>query len=75
MNKNNQQYTWDLTHMYKDLQSWQEDYEKVIKLTEEIEGLKGQITKSADNLEKVLTLHEQLSIKLTGIFVYAKMFF
>lgn len=75
MENKEKKYTWDLSHMYKDLASWQQDVEEVKKLVKQITSLKGNITNSGQNLHKALTLSDQLGIKLTGVFVYAKMFF
>ncbi|MDK2822412.1 MAG: oligoendopeptidase [Clostridia bacterium] len=68
-------YTWDLSHMYKDIKDWYMDVEEAKKLSQKIISQKGIVTNSAKNLLTTLTLNDELSIKLTSLYVYAKMYF
>ncbi|MFZ5944570.1 MAG: oligoendopeptidase F [Bacillota bacterium] len=68
-------YTWDLSHMYQSAEQWRKDLAAAKSLAEKIIELKGSLTVSAENLLTALQLHDELSIKITGIYVYAKMYF
>lgn len=68
-------YTWDLSHMYESVDEWQADISEIKALLEKIMAKKGSIIKSSTNLLATLTLNDQLSIKLTKVYVYAKMYF
>jgi len=68
-------YTWDLTHMYLNVQDWHKDIDDAKKLSQTIIAKRGTVTKSAENLLSTLTLNDELSIKVTKIYVYAKMYF
>ncbi|MFZ7102655.1 MAG: oligoendopeptidase F [Peptococcaceae bacterium] len=68
-------YTWDLSHMYETVESWQEDTKEIKVIAGKILSLKDSITTSAATLLSVLNLNDELGIKLTKVYVYAKMFF
>ena len=75
MDKKEEKYTWDLTHLYSKIENWHKDVEETKKLAETIVSKRNTITQSAKNLLETLTLNDQLGIKLTKVYVYAKMFF
>ncbi|MGI6226222.1 MAG: oligoendopeptidase F [Peptococcales bacterium] len=68
-------YTWDLTQMYNNITAWQKDVDDAKELAQTIVHLRGTITQSAKNLLLTLTLNDELGIKLTRVYVYAKMYF
>jgi len=68
-------YTWDLTHMYSCTEDWYKDVEEAKNLAQNVVSKRNTLTQSAKNLLETLVLNDELSIKVTKIYVYAKMFF
>lgn len=75
MEKKDEKYTWDLTQMYANTKAWYKDVEEAKKLTQAIVALRDKVTESAQNLILTLTLNDELGIKITQVYVYAKMYF
>ena len=67
------QYKWKLEDVYPDEQLWEEDFESIKKLAEELDSLKGSLVSSATALLKVLKLSDELGRKSEKIYVYARM--
>ncbi|NLT95329.1 MAG: oligoendopeptidase F [Clostridia bacterium] len=72
MENKEEKYTWDLTHLYSKTEDWYKDVEETKKLAQTIVNLKGKVTQSAKNLLDTLTLNDELGIKFSKIYVYAK---
>jgi oligoendopeptidase F len=75
MEKKEEKYTWDLTHLYSNIKDWHKDVDEIKKLAEAIVGKRNKVAQSAKSLLETLTLNDQLGIKLTKVYVYAKTFF
>lgn len=71
----NDKYSWDLSHMYPNIDQWKRDFNEVNGLLDKLLVYKDQVTSSAQNLYTTLKLRDELSLKLTSLYVYAKMCF
>jgi oligoendopeptidase F len=67
------EYKWKLEDIYHDEQLWQDDFNLIKNLAQEIEGLKGTLASSSEALLKVLQLSDELGRKSEKIYVYARM--
>ena len=67
--------TWDLTHMFENVQAWRDGMDAARALADELSAMQGTITKDADTLYLALQRNDKLGEKLTALFVYAKMYF
>ena len=67
------EYTWDLESLFKNQESWDEEYELVKKLAEEFELHKGKATLSSDNLYKVLVDRDNLYRRAQNLAVFTHM--
>lgn len=64
-------YKWDLTCIYKDEKSFENDLKKVKDLLDKIVSMKGNLTKNSDSLYNYLILDDELNRVLTRLYVYA----
>ncbi|MDD3365401.1 MAG: oligoendopeptidase F [Syntrophomonas sp.] len=67
------EYKWKLEDIYPNEQLWEEDFNLIKKLADEVGGLKGTLSSSATALLKVLQLSDELGRKSEKIYVYARM--
>lgn len=67
--------TWDLTSIFESDASWDLEFEAVSDAMSEIEGLKGNITKSDISLLESLKLRDSLTHRLELLYVYAHLRF
>ncbi len=67
------EYKWKLEDIYPDEQLWEKDFNAIKKLAEEVDGLKGTLSSSANALLKVLQLSDELGRKSEKIYVYSRM--
>lgn len=65
-----EQYKWDLSHIYPGYEAWEADLKTVQVKMDEIIAMKGQLSKSVENLSKTLKLQQELSITATKLYVY-----
>lgn len=68
-------YKWDLTPIYKDVDSWYEDYDLVSKEIKKVLDFKGNIVKSAKNLLDYIEFSMNLERKLYKLYYYAHLNF
>lgn len=73
--KENEKYTWDISTMYNSTKEWEKDIQKINKLLEKILAFQNKVTNSAENLSQTLKLQDELLIKLTKVYVFAKINF
>ena len=66
-----EKYKWDLTPIYKDVDSWYEDYDLVSKEIKKVLDFKGNIVKSAKNLLDYIEFSMNLERKLYKLYYYA----
>ena len=67
------EFKWKLENIYPDEQLWDEDFQAIKALADEVEGLKGTLANSAAALLKVLQLSDELGRKSEKLYVYARM--
>ena len=70
-----EKYKWDLTPIYKDVDSWYEDYDLVSKEIKKVLDFKGNIVKSAKNLLDYIEFSMNLERKLYKLYYYAHLNF
>ena len=70
-----EKYKWDLTPIYKDVDSWYEDYDLVSKEIKKVFDFKGNIVKSAKNLLDYIEFSMNLERKLYKLYYYAHLNF
>ena len=70
-----EKYKWDLTSIYKDVDSWYEDYDLVSKEIKKVLEFKGNIVKSAKNLLDYIEFSMNLERKLYKLYYYAHLNF
>jgi oligoendopeptidase F len=66
-------YTWDLTTMYPNQETWEADYRTCEQSQDALQKLKGTISASPEALLKYLTLVDDVSVKLDKLLAYANM--
>ncbi|MTI68841.1 MAG: oligoendopeptidase F [Firmicutes bacterium] len=67
------EYKWDLESLYQNETLWEEDFNKVRKLSKEIQEYKGNISESGKTLKKVLDLAFKISRIAENVYTYARM--
>ena len=70
-----EKYKWDLTPIYKDVDSWYEDYDLVSKEIKKVLEFKGNIVKNAKNLLDYIEFSMNLERKLYKLYYYAHLNF
>ncbi|MGL4980572.1 MAG: oligoendopeptidase F [Fusobacteriaceae bacterium] len=63
-------YKWDLTDIYSDWKSWENDVEKMKKLMAEIPSYKGEISKDPKKFMELLKKDEELSRVTDKVYLY-----
>ena len=66
-------YKWDLEKIYANETLWENDFQSVKKLVEQIAALQGTLAKSAEALLKILQLSDETGRKAEQLYVYARM--
>ena len=70
-----EKYKWDLTLIYKDPDSWYEDYDLASKEIKKVLEFKGNIVKNAKNLLDYIEFSMNLERKLYKLYYYAHLNF
>lgn len=70
-----EKYKWDLTPIYKDVDSWYEDYDLALKEIKKVLEFKGNIVKNAKNLLDYIEFSTNLERKLYKLYYYAHLNF
>ena len=70
-----EKYKWDLTPIYKDVDSWYADYDSVAKEIKKVVDFKGNIVKNAKNLFDYIEFSMNLERKLYKLYYYAHLNF
>lgn len=68
-------YDWDLTAIYDQITSWQEDFSKVEAILTNLENKKEDFITSASKLLNFLEEEEKMNIILSKLYTYAKISF
>lgn len=66
--------TWDLTRLYKDDKTYDEDFKEVEALTGKIENMKGHILDDEKSLLTYLKTNDNLYLKLNRLYVYSYLY-
>lgn len=66
-----EEFTWKLSDMYADTAAWEADIQATQTIAEELSGMEGKVTASADNLLTTLEKMAQMSQTLDLAFNYA----
>lgn len=67
------EYKWSLESIYGDESAWEEDFEEVESLIEEVASYEGRLDDSGETLLAALQASEDLSRKVATVFAYARM--
>lgn len=63
--------TWDLSHIFKDSESWEKSYKEVEQLIPDLASLKGNLSKSGESLFNSLELYYSIDLKAETLYQYA----
>lgn len=63
--------TWDLTTIFENDESWENEFEKLSKDLEEITKYENNMTENKENIKSVLKLQEELGNRVAKIYTYA----
>lgn len=66
-------FKWKLEDIYSDNSLWEQDFKKVKELAEQIKGLQGKLTESAQRLLECFKKSDELLSLNDKVFVYARM--
>jgi len=66
-------YKWDLERLYKNNEIWLEEYNTLQNEINKIKNYEGHILESSDNLLKLLEDENELDLRISRLYVYAKM--
>ena len=66
--------TWDLTRLYKDDKTYDEDFKEVEALTRKIGNMKGHILDDEKSLLTYLKTNDNLYLKLNRLYVYSYLY-
>lgn len=68
-----EKYKWNLEAMFVDENAWEDDFKNTKELIKEIEGQKGVLKNSAQDLLNILKLSDKIELMADKLYVYAKM--
>ncbi|MCX6835129.1 MAG: oligoendopeptidase F [candidate division Zixibacteria bacterium] len=66
-----EQYKWDLSNIYSDWNAWESDCARVSAMIDTLAGLKGQPSKGAESLLKVLQYSDRVGEIVNRVTLYA----
>lgn len=64
------EFKWNLNDIYPDWKTWEEDFEEVKNLMDELASMKGKVSESKDNLKETLKKQTMLSKKAIRLYSY-----
>lgn len=67
------EFKWKLTDIYSSDEAWEDDFQRLKRLLEEMKGKERDFLKSATNIFAVLQLKDTIGMVLDRLYVYAKM--
>jgi oligoendopeptidase F len=67
------EYRWDLSSLYSDDKSWEEDYRRAKELVEKLTEYEGHTTEGASTLLDTLEAYEDLMRTVSNLSAYARM--
>ena len=66
-----EKFTWNLQDIFVSDEAWQQEYEALKAVAEELVAMKGTLGRSADDLLRYLQKEETLSVRLSKFYGYA----
>lgn len=66
-------FKWDVESLYKDLEAWEEDYERLESLLEEIEQYQGRLDEDAETLYELFRMRDEASRTVVNLYVYSNL--
>lgn len=67
------EYKWDLESMYESNELWEEDFNKVKELADEIVKYKDKVVENSETLYEVLTKRDEIMRLASNVFAYSHM--
>jgi oligoendopeptidase F len=64
---------WKLEELFATDQAWEEEFQQVNKLIEEMKEYQGRLAQSPEELAAALKIYEKLGLAMERVYVYAKM--
>ena len=64
---------WDLTHLYKEISQWQEDFDSVQRTYPQITEWKGKLGEMATSLASFLEFEKELDLKIERLYHFASL--
>lgn len=68
-------YTWDLTPIYKNEEEFNKEYKEVSALVDTFATHKDTMLQTAENLYKTITIYNEITRKITKLYVYANLIY
>ena len=65
------EYTWDLTALFPNDESWEAECDKIVATARELAGFKGKLASSGAELLEFLRRSEQYGVEIEKFYVYA----
>ncbi|KPU27793.1 oligopeptidase PepB [Caloranaerobacter sp. TR13] len=72
-NEIEEKFKWNLESMYENDDKWEEDFETIKSLINEIKQYKGKVRENGEILLEVLELESKISRMIENVYTYAKM--
>ena len=72
-NEIDSKYQWNLDSLYVCDDKWEEDFNEIDKLSDELAKYKGKVTENSKTLLNVINLKLNISRKIGNLFTYSKM--
>lgn len=69
------EFKWDLTPIFKNIDEFNKEYDEVSKLIKKYDNYKGKITSSKDNFKEFLNFDEKAERRLLKLYYYAHLNF
>ena len=67
------EFTWDLESMYSSTEAWEQDWNRVKKLSEDFERHRGKLTENSKVLLEALTHRDELFRGIENVYAYSHM--
>lgn len=67
-----EEVTWDLTDIFANDEEWEAYYAQTESMLEEYDSFRGRLSESADVLYAALKLEDEISYRVTRLYVYAR---
>jgi len=68
-----EEYRWQLEDIYRNQDDWEQDFQRVKELIEQIGPYQGRVGESASTLKQVLQILNEMQRKTDNLYVYSRM--